>query len=117
MGAASWATARPGGFTPIEIETLLALVEPFSLLFEIKALDDMLGAVLSAYVGRDPARQILAGTVRRGDVRLMRAAMMLTDLRGFGELSDRQSPDMSWPPSTGCSMPSCRPSRRKAARC
>lgn len=93
MGAASWATVRPGGFTPIEIDTLLALVEPFSLLFEIKALDDMLGAILSAYVGRDPARQILAGTVRRGDVRLMRAAMMLTDLRGFGELSDRQSPD------------------------
>ncbi len=68
----------------------------------------MLGAVLSAYVGRDPARQILAGTVRRGDVRLMRAAMMLTDLRGSVNCpTDRKAPTMSWPPSTGCSMPSC----------
>ncbi len=93
MGAASWATARPGGFTPIEIETLLALVEPFSLLFEIKALDDMLARGPERLCRARPSAANPGGTVRRGDVRLMRAAMMLTDLRGFGELSDRQSPD------------------------
>jgi len=92
-GAASWATDRPGGFKDDEIAALLALADPFSLVFELKGLDRMLIDVLKAYVGDDPARRILAGTVRRGDLRPMRAAMMLTDLRGFGELSDRLPPD------------------------
>ena len=91
-GAASWATARPGGFAPEAIATLKTLADPFSLVFELKGLDRMLVDVLGAYVGQDPARRILAGTVRRGDVRPMRAAMMLTDLRGFGALSDRVGP-------------------------
>lgn len=88
-GAASWATDAAGGFSPEAVAALVALADPFSLVFELKGLDRMLSDVLESYVGHDPARRILAGTVRRGDVRPMRAAMMLTDLRGFGELSDR----------------------------
>lgn len=92
-GAASWATDQPGGFAPEAVTAVTTLADPFSLVFELKGLDRMLIDVLKAYVGDDPARRILAGTVRRGDLRPMRAAMMLTDLRGFGELSDRLPPD------------------------
>jgi len=91
-GAASWATARPGGFTEGEIADLKVLGEPLSLVFELKAYESMLEDVLTAYVGRDPAQRILAGSVRRGDVRALRAAMLLTDMRGFGALSDTCGP-------------------------
>ena len=92
-GAASWSTARPEGFTASEIAALIALAGPLSLVFELKAVEGMLADVLAAYVGRDPAQRILAGGVRRGDTRRMRAAMLLTDMRGFGALSDTVEPE------------------------
>jgi adenylate cyclase len=92
-GAASWATARPTGFTASEIAALTPLAGPLSLVFELKAQEGMLADVLAAYVGRDPARRILAGGVRRGDTRRMRAAMLLADMRGFGALSDATTPE------------------------
>lgn len=91
-GAASWATAQPGGFDAGEIADLIALGASLSLVFELKACESMLGDVLAAYVGRDPARRIIAGGVRLGDVRVMRSAMLLTDMRGFGALSDASGP-------------------------
>jgi len=87
-GAASWATDAPGGFTAAQVGLLREVADFFSLVFEIKGLRRVLTEVLSTYVGHDPAQRILAGTVQRGDVRRIRAAIMLTDLRGFGRLSD-----------------------------
>lgn len=92
-GAASWATARPAGFTALEIAALNALADPLSLVFDLKAHEGMLADVLAAYVGRDPARRILSGGVRRGDTLRLRAAMLLADMRGFGALSDALEPE------------------------
>ena len=87
-GAASWATAEPGGFAAEHLHLLHEIVPAFSLVLEFKGLWRELTELLGAYVGHDPTRRILAGTVQRGDIRRIPAAVMLTDLRGFGKLSD-----------------------------
>ena len=88
MGAASWATDAADGFTAEHVRLLRAIADVFSIAFEVKGLRRVLNELLATYVGHDPARRILEGTVQRGDVRRIRAAIMLTDLRGFGKLSD-----------------------------
>ena len=88
IGAASWATVVDGGFLPEHIRLLQDGIDVFSLVFETKALRRELADLLASYVGRDPAHRILEGTVRRGEVRRVRAAIMLTDMRDYGKLSD-----------------------------
>ena len=44
--------------------------------------------LLAAYLGEDPARRVLAGTVRRGEVQGVEAVLLFTDLRGFTALAD-----------------------------
>ena len=39
--------------------------------------------MLRTYLGAAPGREVLAGQIRRGDVRRLEAVVMLTDLRGF----------------------------------
>jgi adenylate cyclase len=46
-----------------------------------------LATVLRTYVGRGPATEVLAGRVRRGDVRRLDAVVLLTDLRGFSRMT------------------------------
>jgi adenylate cyclase len=48
--------------------------------------------VLSTYVGREPGELILKGQIRRGDVRTIKAALMMVDLRDFTGLSDALAP-------------------------
>lgn len=46
-------------------------------------------ALLDTYVGNSAGERILAGDIRRGHSEAMRAAIWLSDLRGFTSLSDR----------------------------
>lgn len=88
LGAASWATNAEGGFLPSHVQLFQEIADAFSFVFEFKCLRGEFNDILATYVGYDPAHRILAGTVQRGDVCRARAAIMLTDLRSFGELSD-----------------------------
>ncbi len=90
--ALSWATRRPGGFTAAHLHLFDALLPVYATLVEAKALWRFSTNMLTTYVGREPARFILEGQVRRGDVRTITAALMLVDLRDFTLLSDRESP-------------------------
>jgi adenylate cyclase len=47
--------------------------------------------LLSTYLGSAAGQRILAGHVRRGDVETLEAALMICDLRGFTDLSNRHS--------------------------
>ena len=87
-GAASWATRHPDGFDPRDVALFAELVRPFETVYEVMALRRLTAELLGTYVGEDPARRILAGSVELGDIRHIRAAILLTDLRGFGQLSD-----------------------------
>ena len=48
--------------------------------------------VLSTYVGHEPGELIMQGQIRRGDVRTIKAALMMVDLRDFTGLSDALPP-------------------------
>jgi len=88
----AWATRRPGGFSPVDLRLLDETLPKFAPVIEAKALWRFTANMLTTYVGREPARFILEGQVRRGDVRTITAALMLVDLRDFTLLSDHESP-------------------------
>ena len=88
VNAMSLATDAPGGFTEPDVELFRELVTAFVPVLEAKAVRRIYGELLATYVGRDPGARIMAGAVQRGDVRHLKAAMLLADLRGFSQLTD-----------------------------
>ena len=64
------------------------LVTTFVPILETTAGRRIYGELLATYVGRDPGARIMAGAVQRGDVRHLKAAMLIADLRGFSRLTD-----------------------------
>jgi adenylate cyclase len=92
VSALSWATRRPGGFTAGDLGLFDEVLPIYSTLVEAKGLLRYMDNMMRTYVGRQPARLILDGQVRRGDVHTITAALMLIDMRDFSLLSDRMSP-------------------------
>ena len=88
----AWATRRPGGFSPADLRLFDETLPVFAPVIEARSLWRFTATMLTTYVGREPARSILEGQVRRGDVRTITAALMLVDLRDFTLLSDSENP-------------------------
>src|SRR5437899_241233 len=84
----SWATDAPGGFTEADVELFRDFVTAFVPVLEATAVRRIYGELLATYVGRDPGARIMAGAVQRGDVRHLKAALLLADMRGFSRLTD-----------------------------
>ncbi len=93
MHASSWTTKQPGGFTDQQLDALRALVPPLSRVIEIMSLSRKAATLLDTYVGNCAGERILGGQIRRGHTETMRAAIWLSDLRGFTALSDRLAPE------------------------
>ena len=93
VNGVSWATAAAGGFTRDHLELFHSISPTLTLVVEMKALYRTMPEILAAYVGNEPARRILAGSIHRGEVQSIDAAMLSFDLRGFTALSDRESPE------------------------
>jgi adenylate cyclase len=91
--ASSWCTRAEGGFTDEHIASLRSVIPPFSRLGEIYAMRRTAAALLDTYVGNRAGERILAGHIRRGHAEDMKAAIWLSDLRGFTALSDRLVPE------------------------
>ena len=92
VNAFSWATKRPGGFTPDERGLMRDTLPSFATVNEVKALKRFVGSILTTYVGAEAGKLILDGQVQRGDTREITAALMLFDLRDFTMMSDRLKP-------------------------
>jgi adenylate cyclase len=86
--AASFATRRPGGFAQAEVDLLHRLLPLVALVVEVRAARRTALNLLNTYVGPAPTERILAGEVRRGDMRHINAAILLSDMRNFTLLSD-----------------------------
>ena len=93
MGYVSWVSARPGGFSAAELALLDDLLPLIALGLELEASYDMAKSLLETYLGRDAARRVLAGGIKRGQGRRIHAAVLLSDLRGFTALVDRLPAD------------------------
>jgi adenylate cyclase len=85
----SFATKAEGGFGPEGFEQLQYACTLFSPLAERIALRRVALDALTVYLGATAAQRAYSGQIERGDVRTMRAAILIADLRGFTLLSDR----------------------------
>ncbi len=84
----SLATDRVGGFTEAQFETLRAMLPLFALAAKATTIGALGQGLLAAYLGDDPARRVLAGTVRRGEVESVEAVLLYADLRSFTPFAD-----------------------------
>ena len=89
---ATWSTRQPGGFTPQQFADLQSVIAPLARVAEIRALRRTAGNLIDTYVGHQTGERILAGNIRRGYVEAIRAAIWLSDMRGFTALSERLPP-------------------------
>lgn len=88
----TWTTRRAGGFTEDHVAALAALSAPLARVTEIHALRRTATNLLDTYVGREGGARILAGQIRRGFTETIRAAIWLSDMRGFTALADTLPP-------------------------
>ncbi len=88
----AFASDRPGGLSAAEVARLDGLVPLFGLRFETAMQRQLADTLLGLYLGRDAARRVGTGAVRRGDGKVIRAAILTCDMRGFTRLSDLASP-------------------------
>ena len=79
----SLATAREGGFSMEDLALVRSVLPAFTAAVELRALDAGIRDVLEIYVGREPAKRILSGTVHRGEVNRISSAIMFVDMRDF----------------------------------
>jgi adenylate cyclase len=89
---ATWTTKRKGGFTPQEFADLQSVIAPLARVAEVRALRRTAENLLETYIGNQAGERVMAGKIRRGDVEAIRAAIWLSDMRGFTTLSERLPP-------------------------
>jgi adenylate cyclase len=89
---ATWSTRQPGGFTPQQFADLESVIAPLARVAEIRALRRTSENLIDTYVGHQTGERILAGKIRRGYVEAIRAAIWLSDMRGFTSVSEQLPP-------------------------
>jgi adenylate cyclase len=89
---ATCATRQPGGFTAKQFSDLESVMAPLARVAEIRALRRTAGNLIDTYVGHQTGERIMSGKIRRGYVEAIRAAIWLSDMRGFTALSERLPP-------------------------
>ena len=96
--ALSMVTDREGGFTADELMAVQRLLPALSLAAYRIGLLGVATDTLGAYLGPITAGRVLQGMIHRGDSRVIPAALLLADLRGFTALVDRVGAEaaISW---------------------
>lgn len=84
----SFTTDQTGGYSPEQLDVLRRLLPLFAVAAKASTTLAILRGLLTAYLGKDPAARVLAGTVRRGEVQGVEAVLFFSDLRGFTALAD-----------------------------
>ena len=85
----TWLTDRPGGFNARDIAILERLMPRLALSVKSTADHEIAVNLLDTYVGHHAGTEILGGSYRRGSFRIIPAAILFADLRGFSAISDR----------------------------
>ncbi|WP_454855587.1 adenylate/guanylate cyclase domain-containing protein [Rhizobium binxianense] len=89
VSAAVFATKRPGGFTAADRQMIERILPALRNTSELRVLRQVELSLLDTYIGPMTTSRILAGRIRRDEIESMQAALLLCDLRGFTELSNR----------------------------
>lgn len=85
---ASWATDRPGGFQPHELNLLDALLPLLSVRLEVAHSRTATRQLLTTYLGVEATRRIISGEFRRSLGEDIEAVIFYCDLRGFTRMTD-----------------------------
>ncbi|MDP6429439.1 MAG: adenylate/guanylate cyclase domain-containing protein [Rhodospirillales bacterium] len=85
----SWTSDREGGFSAKDVEALRRLQRRFSLSLKIAQREQVAENVVSAYLGADAGKRVLAGQIRRGDGQNIHAVIWFCDLRDSTVLADK----------------------------
>jgi len=85
----TFATKRTKGFTQAHIARLTSILPPLRAVLEIHATREIAANLLDTYVGRQAARRVLEGQIRRGSGERIDAVILVADMRNFTRLSDQ----------------------------
>jgi adenylate cyclase len=89
---ASWASDRPGGFAPDELNLLDALLPLLSVRLEVAHSRRVTLQLLTTYLGNEATRRIISGEFRRSLGEDISAVIFYCDLRGFTHMTDILAP-------------------------
>jgi adenylate cyclase len=89
VSAAAFGTKRPTGFTEAERQIIERIMPSLRNACELRTLRQVELSLLDTYVGPMTAQRILGGRIRQGEIESIDAALLLCDLRGFTEISNR----------------------------
>ncbi|MFO7856051.1 MAG: adenylate/guanylate cyclase domain-containing protein [Paracoccaceae bacterium] len=90
---ASWATARPGGFSDGDLQALTRVQKVFAVACHASIQKRVMVNLANAYLGKTAAAKTLGGDVRRGDGETIRAVIWYSDLRRSTQLSNALAPE------------------------
>jgi adenylate cyclase len=90
---ATFTTRHPEGFSEPQAAAIESIASPLARVAEVRALRATAISLLNAYVGRDAGERVLSGRIRRGDAETIRAAIWLSDMRGFTRRADSGPPE------------------------
>ena len=85
----AWQTRAPGGFSEAAVATLQAIEKPLARVAEARSMERIAINLLDTYVGGQAGARILSGSIRRGNIEAIHAAIWLSDMRGFTARADR----------------------------
>lgn len=86
---------RAQGFGDDGIMVLRRIMPALAAGMEIRAANKRLRDVLRIYVGDEPHRAILSGTIRRGQVSRIRSAILFADMRNYAGISASLAPEQA----------------------
>src|SRR5215217_3985220 len=89
----TFATRAPEGFGEQGLRVLRFVMPTMAAMMEIRALHQHLDNVLRIYVGDEPHRAILSGTIQRGQVSRIRSAILFADMRHYTRITATLSPE------------------------
>ncbi len=89
----TFATRAAGGFTERGLRLLRFVMPTLAFILEVRSVNLRLDNVLRIYVGDDPHRAILSGTIRRGQVSRIRSAIFFADMRDYTRRSATLAPE------------------------
>ena len=89
----TFATRAPEGFGERGLKLLRFVLPTLAFILEVRALNIRLKTVLRIYVGDEPHRAILSGTIRRGQVSHIRSAILFADMRDYTRITATLTPE------------------------
>ncbi|HEX8418343.1 MAG TPA: adenylate/guanylate cyclase domain-containing protein [Methylobacterium sp.] len=89
----SFATRAADGFRDEDIAILRFIMPTLAAVMEMRQVNKQLDQVLRIYVGDEPHKAILSGSIRRGHVQRIRSAILFADMRDYTRISADMTPE------------------------